>query len=71
MTIEDLKRLNGTDGNEACHAFWDECGAELLALWEAMNNRLCANSEQEWSEAGEAMETALFTLNLRATNIDA
>ena len=44
---------------------------EFLALWEAHNNRLCASSDQEWDDAGDAMEDALNALNLKAASMDA
>ena len=35
LAIDHIANLHGTDGNEACHAFWDECGSTMLMFWKA------------------------------------
>ena len=74
MTLEELNELHGTDGNEACHAFWDACGKELLALWEAANKF----GKKEWAfmgrhgyMAGPDFHDALERLNKKASTMDA
>ena len=73
MTIDELRNLNGTDGNEACHAFWDACGAELLALWEAANHVSCGSSEQspEYYSHTKVFNSALDALNAKAASMSA
>ena len=73
MTLEELKELHGTDGNEACHAFWDACGKELLALWEAANHVSHDHSEQspEYYSYTKEFNSALDALNAKATSIGA
>ena len=74
VNLEELKELHGTDGNEACHAFWDACGKELLALWEAANKF----GKKEWAfmgrhgyMAGPDFHDALERLNKKASTMDA
>lgn len=73
MTIDELRNLNGTDGNEACHAFWDACGAELLALWEAANHVSHDPSEQnpEYYSHTKAFNSVLDALNAKAASMNA
>lgn len=73
MTIDELRNLNGTDGNEACHAFWDACGAELLALWEAANHVSHDHGEQnpEYYSHTKVFNSVLDALNAKAASMNA
>jgi hypothetical protein len=35
MNIAELKKIYWADANKFAHEFWDECGMEVIALWEA------------------------------------
>lgn len=70
MKLERLKELHGTDGNETCHEFWDQCGTEIIALMEAADEQAYDHGEPSDNEPGLVVTSCQCSLCLASNAIN-